>query len=71
MEIGLSVANAISCPRNLLLLKDAGLAGGSWPVQGRSVNQMNIFTVIEMNTLLYNFSNRLCTAIYIVVWRNL
>ena len=39
----LSVVLAIACPPNLLLLKDVGLAGGSWPVQGRSVKNTNFF----------------------------
>ena len=52
MEISLFVVNAIVCPPNLLLLKDVGLAGGSLPVQGRSVN---LFTVFKIKFLLCNF----------------
>lgn len=55
MERSLSVVNAIPCPPNLLLSKDVGLAEGSWPVQGRCVKNMNLFTVIQMKFLLCNF----------------
>ena len=51
----LSGVLAIACPPNLLLLKDVGLGGGSWHVQGRSVKNMNLFSVIHIKFLLRNF----------------
>ena len=47
-----SVVIAIPRSRNVLLSKDVGLAGGSWPAQGWYVKKLNFFLEYNLRCFL-------------------